>query len=52
MWTSYPPFGKCPRNRIKPKAIEEFLTHSGAQLWIQHDLKANAALKKAPNFYE
>jgi glyoxylase-like metal-dependent hydrolase (beta-lactamase superfamily II) len=31
---------------------EAFLKKSGAQLWIQHDLKANARLKKAPDYYE
>jgi glyoxylase-like metal-dependent hydrolase (beta-lactamase superfamily II) len=40
------------QTRQTRKAIEVFLTNSGAQLWIQHDLKANTALKKAPNFYE
>jgi N-acyl homoserine lactone hydrolase len=33
-------------------AIEAFLKKTGAQLWIQHDLKANAKLKKAPAYYE
>ena len=33
-------------------AIEEFLKKTGAQLWIQHDITANAKLKKAPAFYE
>ena len=33
-------------------AIEEFLKKTRAQLWIQHDLTANAKLKKAPAFYE
>ena len=48
-----PTFEFDPRQtRQTRKAIEGFLTHSGAQLWMQHDLKANAALKKAPNFYE
>ena len=40
------------QTRRTRKAIETFLTNSGAQLWIQHDSKAHAALKKAPNFYE
>jgi glyoxylase-like metal-dependent hydrolase (beta-lactamase superfamily II) len=34
------------------KAIEAFLKKTGAQLWIQHDYIANAALKKSPEFYE
>ena len=33
-------------------AIDVFLKNNHAQLWIQHDIKANAALKKAPAFYE
>jgi N-acyl homoserine lactone hydrolase len=34
------------------RAIDAFLKKSGAQLWIQHDFRANAALKKAPAFYD
>jgi len=33
-------------------AIDTFLTVTRAQLWIQHDLTATGALKKAPSFYE
>ena len=33
-------------------AIEEFVKKNNAQLWIQHDILANAALKKAPAFYD
>lgn len=33
-------------------AIEAFLKKTGAQLWIQHDLTANAKLKKAPDYYD
>ena len=32
--------------------IEAFLKKTGAQLWIQHDYIANAALKKSPEYYE
>ena len=32
--------------------IEAFLKKTGAQLWIQHDLTANAKLKKAPAYYD
>jgi len=32
--------------------IEAFLKRIGAQLWIQHDIIANAKLKKSPNFYD
>jgi N-acyl homoserine lactone hydrolase len=33
-------------------AVEAFLKKTGAQLWIQHDLTANAKLKKAPAYYD
>src|SRR6516165_3592184 len=33
-------------------AIEAFLKKSKAQLWIQHDLIANAKLKKSPTYYD
>jgi N-acyl homoserine lactone hydrolase len=33
-------------------AIEEFLVKTGAQLWIQHDIVANATLKKSPLYYD
>jgi len=33
-------------------AIEAFIKQTHAQLWIQHDLIANAKLKKSPAFYE
>ena len=33
-------------------AIEAFIKQTGAQLWIQHDLPANAKLKKSPAYYE
>ena len=32
--------------------LELFLKKTGAQLWIEHDIIANAKLKKAPAFYE
>jgi N-acyl homoserine lactone hydrolase len=33
-------------------AIEALLKESGAQLWIEHDINANAKLNKAPKYYE
>jgi N-acyl homoserine lactone hydrolase len=33
-------------------AIEAFLTQTGAQLWIQHDLTGTAKLKKSPAYYD
>ena len=33
-------------------AIEAFLKENHAQLWIEHDIAANARLKKAPAYYD
>jgi N-acyl homoserine lactone hydrolase len=33
-------------------AIDELLRNTGAQLWIQHDILANAALKHAPLYFD
>lgn len=33
-------------------AIDDFLKKTGAQLWIQHDIAANAKLKKSPLYYD
>ncbi|PYQ93161.1 MAG: hypothetical protein DMF96_30830 [Acidobacteria bacterium] len=41
--------GQTRRTRA---AIDAFLKKSRAQLWIQHDFMANAALKKGPAFYD
>jgi hypothetical protein len=32
--------------------IDAYLRRNDALLWIQHDYKANAKLKKAPDYYE
>lgn len=32
--------------------LEQFMTRTGAQLWIQHDLTAHRKLKKSPQFYD
>jgi hypothetical protein len=32
--------------------VDELLRTTGAQLWIQHDLLANAKLKHAPLYYD
>jgi glyoxylase-like metal-dependent hydrolase (beta-lactamase superfamily II) len=32
--------------------IEEYLSRTKTAIWIQHEFAANAALKKAPQFYE
>jgi len=41
--------GQTPASR---EAVETFLSRTGAQLWIQHDLDAHRRLKKAPAFYD
>jgi len=40
------------QTRASREAIDTFLRKTDAQLWIQHDFKANARLKKAPDYYE
>jgi N-acyl homoserine lactone hydrolase len=40
------------QTRRSRDALESFLTRTGAQLWIQHDLAAHERLRKAPRFYE
>ena len=48
-----PTFDTDPtQTRRTRAAIDAFLKKSRAQLWIQHDFTANAALKKAPAFYD
>lgn len=32
--------------------VEDLLQKSGGQLWIQHDIVANAKLKKSPQYYD
>jgi glyoxylase-like metal-dependent hydrolase (beta-lactamase superfamily II) len=40
------------QTRRSREALEVFLTQTGAQLWIQHDLVAHARLKKVPDYYD
>ncbi len=40
------------QTRASRAAIDAFLVRTHAQLWIQHDVLANAALKKAPQYYD
>jgi N-acyl homoserine lactone hydrolase len=48
-----PTFDADPaQNRKARAAIDTFVKSSRAQLWIQHDFKGNAALKKGPAFYD
>ena len=32
--------------------IDAFLTKTGAQMWIEHDLATNSKLKLAPAYYD
>jgi N-acyl homoserine lactone hydrolase len=42
-----------PAQEVASKAkIEMVLKEKKAKLWIQHDIVANAALKKSPAYYE
>ena len=43
---------KADQTAASRVAIEAFMKKTGAQLWIQHDFRANAKLKKAPQYYE
>jgi glyoxylase-like metal-dependent hydrolase (beta-lactamase superfamily II) len=40
------------QNRKSRAAVDAFVKSTRAQLWIQHDFKGNAALKKGPAFYD
>ncbi len=40
------------RTAASRRALEAFLAGAHAQLWIQHDFVATAALKKAPAYYD
>jgi len=40
------------QTRAARRAVDAFLTRTGAKLWIQHDLAAHAKLKLAPAYYE
>ena len=40
------------QTRATRVAVERYLHETGARLWIQHDLKGDASLKKAPAFYD
>jgi glyoxylase-like metal-dependent hydrolase (beta-lactamase superfamily II) len=39
------------QTRVSRAAVETFITNKKARLWIQHDLTAHNALKKAPEYY-
>ena len=40
------------QTRAARQELEAFLSRMDAELWIQHDLTAHAALKKAPEYYD
>ena len=40
------------QTRAARQNVDAFLKKTGAQLWIQHDLTAHRALRKAPQFYD
>ncbi len=40
------------QTRATRAAIDAFLKKTRAQLWIQHDFRGNAKLRKSPQFYE
>jgi N-acyl homoserine lactone hydrolase len=51
--------GKLPTFEVDAKQteasrqqVEEFLSRTGAVLWIQHELPAHRKLKKAPEYYD
>jgi len=44
--------GHQKQSRATRVAIEAFPKEKRAQLWIQHDLAADAKLRKAPEYYE
>jgi glyoxylase-like metal-dependent hydrolase (beta-lactamase superfamily II) len=48
-----PTFEFAPeQTRATRASIEAFLKGTGAQLWIQHDLRADRLLRKAPAYYQ
>jgi N-acyl homoserine lactone hydrolase len=48
-----PTFEYSPeQTRASRVAIEAFLRRTGTTLWIQHDFRANALLRKAPEYYQ
>ena len=49
----YPTFEfNVDQTRVSRQNVDAFLKKTGAQMWIQHDLKAHEKLKKAPAYYD
>ena len=40
------------QTRASRVAIASFLKQTGAQLWIEHDFRANAQLKESPDYFD
>ena len=49
----YPTFEfNVDQTRASRQSVDAFLKKTGAQMWIQHDLRAHEKLKKAPAYYD
>jgi len=49
----YPTFEfNVDQTRASRQRVDAFLKKTGAQMWIQHDLRAHEKLKKAPAYYD
>jgi glyoxylase-like metal-dependent hydrolase (beta-lactamase superfamily II) len=49
----YPTFEfNVDQTRASRQSVDAFLKKTGAQMWIQHDLRAHEKLKKAPAHYD
>ena len=49
----YPTFEfNLDQTRTSRASLETFMTKTKARLWIQHDLTAHDALRKAPEYYK
>jgi len=51
-FTPFAALGDPAKEEASKKKVESLLTEKHAALWIQHDLIANAKLKKSPEYYE
>jgi len=51
-FTPFSNLGNAAQEASSKARVEALLKEKGAQLWIQHDLIADAQLKKSPAYYE
>jgi N-acyl homoserine lactone hydrolase len=51
-FTPFAALGDPTKEEASKKKVESLLTERHAALWIQHDLIANAKLKKSPEYYQ